>query len=133
MFDLKLFRGVETIKLGCTEINPSLEIKSAGDNVLYGNVQGILLVLVRNTDDVCRKVKLPVELVSRMKRSLFSNVVAAQKRVKTVITKGGPLVDLGSFSIQLNRSDKLDHLDLAIVNESKRAESKTLRCFGENV
>ena len=54
-----------------TEINPLLEIKAAGDNVLYGTAQRILLVLVRNTHAVCRKVKLPVVLDTGLKRNLF--------------------------------------------------------------
>ena len=49
--------------------------------------------------------------------------MAAQKGVKTIITKAGSIVDLGLFSIQLTRSDNLDHFDLAISKESKRKES----------
>ena len=49
--------------------------------------------------------------------------MAAQKGVKTIITKAGSIVDLGLFSIQLPRSDNLDHFDSAISKESKRKES----------
>ena len=49
--------------------------------------------------------------------------MAAQKGVKTIITKAGSIVDLGLFSIWLTRSDNLDHFDLAISKESKRKES----------
>ena len=70
-------------------------------------------------NDVCRKVKLSVVLVLAFKKNLFSSVAAAQKDVKTVITKTGSYLDLGFFSIQLSRSDNLDHLNLdnAKVNE----------------
>ena len=40
-----------------------MEIKAESDNILHGTAQGILLVLVRGTDNICRKVKLPVALV----------------------------------------------------------------------
>ena len=51
---------------------------------------------------------------------LLSTALAAQKGVKTIFTKADSMVDLGLFSIQLMRSDNLDHLDLAISRESKR-------------
>ena len=54
-----------------TNINPPMEIKAAGDNILYGTGQGVLLILVRDTDDVCRNVKLPVVLVPGLKRNFF--------------------------------------------------------------
>ena len=56
-------------------------------------------------------------------RNLFSTAMAAQKGVKTIITKAGSIVDLGLFSIQLTRLDNVDHLDLPISKESKRKES----------
>ena len=43
-----------------TMINYPMEIKAVVDNILYGTI----LVLVRNTDVVYRKVKLPVVAVS---------------------------------------------------------------------
>ena len=58
--------------------------------------------------------------------------MAAQKGVKTIITKTGSIVDLGLFSIQqLTRSDNLDHLDLAISKESKRTESACCAISGK--
>ena len=39
------------------------------------------------------------------------------------LSKAGSIVDLGLFSIQLTRSDNLDHLDLTISKESKRTGS----------
>ena len=65
----ELIRGVETRTLGYTEVNPPTEITVAGDNILYGTTQGILLVLVGNTDDVCRKVEIPVVLVPECKKT----------------------------------------------------------------
>ena len=45
------------LKLECsnTQINPSMEIKAAGDNKLHDTAQGILLVLVCGTYDICIK------------------------------------------------------------------------------
>ena len=40
-----------------------MEIRAAGGNVLLGTAQDILLVVVRGTDDILRKVKLPIVLV----------------------------------------------------------------------
>ena len=61
-------------------------IKAAGDNTLFDTAQGILLVLVRDTQDVCRTVKLPVVLAPGL-IFFFSTVAAAQEGgVKTVIT-----------------------------------------------
>ena len=77
-------------------------MKTAGDDVLYGTAQGTQLVLVRDTYDACRKVKLSGVLVPGLKRDIFStgNEVAAQKGNKTVTTKGGSILDFGLFSIQ---------------------------------
>ena len=58
--------------------------------------------------------------------------MAAQKGVKTIITKAGSIVDLGLFSIQLSRSDNLDHLDLAISKGSKRTESACCAISGKS-
>ena len=58
--------------------------------------------------------------------------MAAQKGVKTIITKAGYIVGLGLFSIQLMRSDNLDHLDLAISKESKRTESACWAILGKS-
>ena len=80
--DPKLIRGVESRKLHYTEINPPMEIKAAGHNTLFGTAQGILLVVVHDTQDVCRTVKLPIVLVPGLGRNLFSTALAAQKDVK---------------------------------------------------
>ena len=121
--DSKLVHRVESKMQNYTQIDPSMEIKAACHNTLYGIAQGILLVVVRDTQDICRTPKLPIVLVPGLGRNLFSTAMAAQKGVKTIITKAGSIVDLGLFSIQLTRSDNLDHLDLPISKESKRKES----------
>ena len=97
---------------------------------MYGTAKRIILVSVRDEDDVCRKVKLPVVLFPRLKRNLFFSVATAQKDVKNVITKNGPHLNIGSFSVQLSRSDVLNHLDLVIAKESKRTEPPLCAVFG---
>ena len=88
--------------------------------------------MVGGTDDVLRKVELPVVLVPGLTRNLFSSAAAAQKGVKTVITKSASHLDLGSFSFQLTRSGNMDHLDLTISKESRRTESALLCNLWEN-
>ena len=112
--NLSLIRGVESRMQDYTEINPPMEIKAAGHNTLFGTAQGILLVVVRDTQDVCRTIKLPIVLVTGLGRNIFSTTLAAQKGVKTIFTKAGFIIDLGLFSIQLTRSDNLDHLNLLV-------------------
>ena len=80
--DPKLIRGVESSKLHYTEINPPMEIKAAGHNTLFGTAQGIPLVVVRDTQDVCRTIQLPILLVLGLGRNLFSTALAARKDVK---------------------------------------------------
>ena len=47
-----------------TKINPpTMEMKAAGHNPFFGTAQGIPLVVVRDTPDDCRTVKLPIVLV----------------------------------------------------------------------
>ena len=94
-----------------------------GHNTLFDTAQGILLVVVRDTQDVCRTVKLSIVFVPDLGRNRFSTALAAQKSIKTAFTKAGFIFDLGLFSIQLARSDILDHLDLGILKESKQTES----------
>ena len=129
--DPKLIRRVESRMQDYTEINPPMEIKAMDHNTLFGTAQGILLVVVRDTQDLCRTVKLPLVLVPGLKRNIFSTALAAQKGVKTIFTKAGSIVDLGLFSLQLTRSDDLDHLDLAISNESKRTWSACCAISGK--
>ena len=84
-----------------TRIEPPIEIKAAGDNVLLGATQDILLVVVRGTDDVLRTVELLTILVPGLKRNLFSTSAAAQKGVNTIMENSGSSLDLGAFSVQL--------------------------------
>ena len=109
--DPKLIRRIEfRIMQDCTEINPPMETKAAGHNTLFGPAQGILLVVVRDAQDVCRTVKLPIVLVPGLGRNLFSTAMAAPQGANTIFTKAGSIVDLGLFSIQLTKSDNLDPL-----------------------
>ena len=120
--DPELIRGVESRMLGYTKINPPMEIRAAADKTIFGTAQGILLFLARDTQDLCRTVKLPIALVPGLNINICSSIVgAAQKGVKTVITKAGSVLALGLLLIQL-RWDDLDHLDLALAKESKRTE-----------
>ncbi|CAN0360431.1 unnamed protein product, partial [Ascophyllum nodosum] len=130
--DPELVHKVESRMQNYTNISPPMEIKAAGHNTLLGIAQGTLLVVVRDTQGICRTVKLPIVLVPGLGRNLFSTAMAAQKGVKTTITKAGSIVDLGLFSIQLSRSDNLDHLDLAISKGSKRTESACCAISGKS-
>ena len=103
-----------------TEINPPMEAKATGHSTLFGTAQDIILVLVRDTQDVCRAVHLPIVLVPGLGRNIFSTALAAQKGAKNIFTKAGSIVGLGLFSIQLIRSNNLDHLDLVIAKGSIR-------------
>ena len=69
--DPELICVVESRMLQYTRIEPPMEIRAAGDNVLRVTAQGILLVVVRGTDDVLRRVKLPIVLVRGLKRNRF--------------------------------------------------------------
>ena len=89
--DPKLVHRVESRMQDYTQIDPPMEIKAAGHNTLLGIAQGTLLVVVRDTQDICRTVKLPIVLVPGLGRNLFSTAMEAQKGVKTVITKKGRL------------------------------------------
>ena len=48
-----------------------MEIRAAGGNMLHGAAKGILLVVVRGTDDVLKKVKLAMVLVFSLKKTYF--------------------------------------------------------------
>ena len=61
--DPKLIRVVESRMQNYIEINPPMEIKAAGHNTLCGTARGILPVIVRDTQDMCGTVKLPIVLV----------------------------------------------------------------------
>ena len=51
--DPKLIRRVESRMQHYTEINPPVETKAVGHNTLLNTAQGVLLVVVRDTQDVC--------------------------------------------------------------------------------
>ena len=85
--DPKLIHGVDSRMQDYVETNPPMEIKVAGHNTLFGTAQDILLVVARDTQGVCRTVKLPIVLVPGLGRNLFSTALAAQKCVKTIFTK----------------------------------------------
>ena len=78
--DPKLVHRVESRMQDYTQISPPMEIKAAGHNTLFGIAQGTLLVVVRDTQDICRTVKLRIVLVPGLGRNLFSTAMAAQKR-----------------------------------------------------
>ena len=98
--DLELIRGVESRVLEYPRIEPTMEITAAGDNVLRGTAQGILLDIVRGTDDVLRTVKLPITLVPGLKRINFFSSATAHKGVKIIIEKKDSSLDHGVFSLQ---------------------------------
>ena len=81
------------------KISPPMEIKASGDNILYGTAQGIILALVRDIDNVCRRVKLSIVVVPGLKKNLFSSAATAQKDVKTGINKSRSYPDLGLFFV----------------------------------
>ena len=69
--DPKLVHRVESRMQGYTQIDPPMGIKAASHSILFGITQGTLLVVVRNTQDVCRTVKLPIVPVPGLGRNLF--------------------------------------------------------------
>ena len=69
--DPELIRGVESRLMEYTRIEPPMNITATGNNVLRGTAQGIVLIVVRGTDDALRRVKLPIVLVPGLKRSVF--------------------------------------------------------------
>ena len=84
-----------------TRIEPPMEIIYAGDNVSCGATRGILLLVVRGTDDVLRKVKLSIVLKPELNIFLVRQQL---KKVSVIALNGSPL-DLGPFCIQLIRFD----------------------------
>ena len=73
--DPKLVHRVENRMQNYTQISPPMEIKAAGHNTLLG--MGTLQVVVRDTQDICRTIKLPIVLVPGLDRNLFSTAMAA--------------------------------------------------------
>ena len=111
--DPKLVHRMESRMQDYTQISPPINgNQSCGSQHSVWHSTGYSMVVVRDTHDFCRTVKLPIVLVPGLGRNLFSTAMAAQKGVKTVFTKTDSIVDLGLFSIQLTRSDNLGHLDL---------------------
>ena len=102
-----------------TRIAPPMKITAARDNFLHGTAVGILLVVVRGTDDVLRTVKFPIVLVPVLKRNLFYSSTEFQKCVKTTIEKNDSYLDLKAFSVQLARLDSIDYLDLINAKENR--------------
>ena len=129
--DPKLISGIESRMLDYTEINISMEIKANGHHTLFDTAQGILLVLVRDTQDVCSTVKLTIGFVPGLGRKQSSTALAGKKNIKTIFTNASSIVYLDLFLIQLTRSDNLDHLHLAIAKESKRTKSACCAISGE--
>ena len=109
--------------LDYTEINLSMEYKATGHHSLFDTAQGILLVLVRDTQDVCSTVKLTNGFVPGLGRKQNSTALTAKTYVKTIFTKASSIIHIDSFLIQLTRSNNLDHLHLAIAKESKQTKS----------
>ena len=72
-------------------------------------------MLNRDTDGICRKVKLYVRFVSGLNINMDLSVAAAQTDATTVITESGSSLDLGLIFVQLSRSGNMDHLDLTIA------------------
>ena len=123
--DLESICGVESRTPEYTRIEPPMEITAAGNNVLHGTSQGILLLVlvVRGTDDVLMAIKLSVVLVLGLKRNIFSTSAAAKKNVRTTNDSNSLSLDLGAFGVQLTRFGSMDCLDLTIAKESRRSES----------
>ena len=129
--DSNLIRGVDSRMQEYARIEPTMEITAAGNNVLRGTAQGILLVVVRGTDDALKTVKLPIALVPGLKRNLFSTSAAAKKDGETIIEPEGSSLDLGVFSVQLTRIDSIEYLDLTIAKESIQTESALCAISGK--
>ena len=115
----ELVRGVESKMFEYTRILSLIEIRAAGDNVLRGTAESILLVVVRGTDDILKTVKLPIVIVPGSNKNIFFISAAAQKGAKTVMKRSGSSLDRGPYSVQLTRLDNMEHLDLKIAKQSK--------------
>ena len=86
----KLIRGVESKMMNYTKKKTPMEIKAAGYNTLFGTAQGILLVLVRDTQDVCRTINLPIVLVPVLWRYFFPQFWQLKKVSKLCSVRQGP-------------------------------------------
>ena len=81
--DPKLINRAESRMQDYIEINPPMEIKAAGHSTLFGTAQGTLLVVVRDTQYVCRTVKLPIVIVPGFRTESIFYSVGSSKRCKT--------------------------------------------------
>ena len=107
--DLEVIPKVESRMQEYTRKEPPMNVTTVRNNVLRGTAQGILLVVVRGTDDGLRTVRLPIVLVPRLKRNLFSSSASAKKGVRKIIEQKGSSLDLGTFSVQLTRLDSMEY------------------------
>ena len=95
--DPKLIRGVASRMQDYTEINPPMEVKAASRNTLFGTTKGILLVVVRDTQDVCRTVKLPTVFVPGLGRFFFLQRCLLKKVSKLFSLRQRPSFTLAYF------------------------------------
>ena len=73
----ELIHGVESRMLEYTKIEPPMEIRAAGDNMLRGTAEGIVLVVVRGRYDLSITVKSPIVLVLGLNNNIFSSLGTA--------------------------------------------------------
>ena len=95
--DPKVIGGVESRMLDCTTTHPPIKMKAVGRNTLLGTAQGILLVLVCDTQDACRTVQLPIVLVPRLGFFFPPQLWHLKKVSKLISLKQGPLLTLAYF------------------------------------
>ena len=114
-----------------TQISPPMEIKAAGHNTLFGIAQGTLLVVVRDTQDVCRTVQLPIVLVPGLERFFFSTAMAAQKVSKLSSLRQPPLLTLACF--QFIERGRIIWIILTWLFQKKvNGQSRHVALFWEN-
>ena len=116
--DPELIRGIESRMLEYAKLEPPMEITAAGNNVLRGTAQCILLVVVRGTDGALRAVKLSIVLVPGLKEIYFRVRPQLKKGVKIIIEEKGSYLDFEAFTVQLTRSDSMEYLDLTNAKEN---------------
>ena len=56
-----------------------MEVKAAGHNTLFDAAQGILLVLVRDAQDVRRTIKLPIVFVPNLGKNFFHSFGSSER------------------------------------------------------
>ena len=78
-------------------MNPPMEIYAAGDNNLYGTAQDFLQVVTRDTNDVCRTMKLSVVLMPGLKMLFFQAWLHPQKVSKLSSLRAGCILVLPRF------------------------------------